>query len=458
MDFILTLAHIFVDEIAGGRSTVRVFILILLLIIFGIIFFISNKKKNKEQSRFKSYRGVMFCSILVLFLIGIGTQILLFNKSGIEQTDFAVFFNHREITSSTITHTHVLKSVAYKIAGTLGVSYEENIDIGAGIAPFIPDTVAYVSCIILLLIFTLQLYSAYRLFPVNDSRKYKIIWAIVFTLTQFVIIKAIIDGGIFSEKIIVWIFVEFLVLFQVNKLSKIYYSFLASIVITLAISGIFVLLSAIPAWQFEKRLFIECGVNIILMILMVYLSQKRIKRIDVLLGIFGIICMLPSILSGFSILTYRDIKIASNDNAIIGTYLSEPSYKEILSVGNLKYQIINSTTTIGGISDSLRILDNFEPVSLPWKTCLPSGINSISFLINSRQVPRLTSTSTNYFSFSIKKDTGGNNFYKGNLTVSTCIPRPLNLLNELGLSFGLEQWYIWNIRESDPIFNSKKFE
>jgi hypothetical protein len=155
---------------------------------------INNHKFNMQDTySSKKYLKYTIILILITFTIGLICEVLLRLKFGV--SIFTVFVSlNPNITSTSIIHTHIFKSVlGYTFTTILGVVVPSHVHTGESLFKYI-SPLAYVIFLTLPLIYVTSLISM-------DNRidLYKLIIAFAATLALI----GIVDGGIFSNPAII---------------------------------------------------------------------------------------------------------------------------------------------------------------------------------------------------------------------------------------------------------------
>ncbi len=192
-DIILILTYPFLEGSSQGKYLI-LFSVIGILLLFYPLFnqngAIANKiSKNLPQLSFEGqkYLKITILIMFITYLVGLSLEMWLRAKFGVSPFTIFVSFGQQASTTS-LTHSHILKSIFGSFIGFLGIQVPSDINTGLPLAQYL-SPVAYI------IFFAFPLVLITGLISLNGrSDLYKIILSFGITVS----IIGMLDGGLFS--------------------------------------------------------------------------------------------------------------------------------------------------------------------------------------------------------------------------------------------------------------------
>ncbi len=194
---ILTLTYPFLEGSSEGKSVILFMVtgsLLLFYPLFNEKGVIAKKISSIDSLKFNKQKYLKYTIIIVLitYLFGILLEIWIRTKFGVSLFTIFVSINH-SATSTSIVHSHVMKSVLGYFVSSSGVYVPSHINTGSSLAQYVTP-VAFITIIAFPLVYISGIIS------LNGRRDlHKAILA--FALTTSLI--GMLDGGIFSAPALV---------------------------------------------------------------------------------------------------------------------------------------------------------------------------------------------------------------------------------------------------------------
>ena len=442
--------HVLVNSFAGGRSGVKV---VLFFCYISLLGFIALAPKLEKLS-FKLTLRLAYISTIGALLLSAIAQTHFSYQYNLDQKDIAVVFNLGEISSTRLLHNHTFKGIIGSILNIFGKGTYENIDAGLPFVGIIPAFYFKIGGILFLTSIVSHLLYFKKIFPYKVDSWRNILFIIIYGICSFTLLKNIIDGGIFNYETGACIIVLGILLGSNSMWAKRYA--LSGLSIYLLIYTYFLYIGAFTSTiQYVLTLVHLLAITSILAVLSWIYASKNITRLQILLVAFTLLLIVPSFETDLDITNYRHIIIPKDTGAIVGMYKEKNNaqYKHLVDIGNLHlYHFFpgSQTTKVASILQNNNLLDNLNPVSVPWLDCFPQGkITTYSFTLLSKNKLGKDAYLNKDFLY-IKADPipkiDQNNWesYKIHATIKPCLPRHVNILEEGLKQMGTETFILTN--------------
>ncbi len=438
---LLICLHELLNVFASGRSPIRIYLffgyVFLLLSLIQRYVFVEKIEKffNTKLSRITLY------FLIITFVFNFFHFAYFAHSHNLPLNTYLIAGSGEEITSSRLVHNHMGKIVIAPLVALFS-DLVENADPGLGIYHFVSVYIALFYGVLVCICFVLVV----LLFTSRVVEEKKpILYTVLYAILSFTLIKSLIDGGLFTETAF---FALISFVFLIKKERNWYWFWLMVIGAFLVqfifyFFGFYTDLNEFNTHSFKSFVFITLIVS-----LLYYYLQKSLNRLSVLLFILSLIAVISVVLVGIlNTFMYRAVSFG-NGQAIVGLYSLPKKIKGTneFNVGNLKFYRIESTGKVGDVLDSENLLDNFNPVSVEWKTCFPkSQQQKISFVVDSKDQLLRDSFFDKMFVFKITKTTIPFR-YEAVAVIEPCVPRSLNVVDELLKQAGLHTYILSKIK------------
>ncbi len=440
--------HGIVNIFAGGRSNIKLygfFVYTILLCALAIIPAPKIKVKNKW----------LLTSVLAAFGYGLLILIYFLKKLGFGLFNFIITFNNSELSTTIITHNHVMKGVLGLLSGSIGNAVQEKVDTGWAFVGLIPAPLLIIAGILAIAASVLLILKYIEL--VKQQQKWHVLFIILYAIVSFSLIKNIIDGGIFNKETpIAMVALLFIIIPWKGKVKSVL-SQLSPFIIYLMLLLIIWVVKLNDTTNLARSLFQSLIFAVIFMAPLYIFLLKKVNRKGVLLTILALVMLyVPLALSVSSYLSLT--KPISNQSAYLGVYndIEDSQTKFIEQIENLKFYEFTPTAPYSASQLLLKnnLLDNIGPITIPWNNCLPaSGDEYVKFELASKEQLNTELKTSHRFGNIVKFEPQGqiNNLfrYKVILVADPCAPRSLNLMEALLKERGAKTFFVLDINQLD---------
>jgi hypothetical protein len=446
LDFIHALVNIF----AGGRSYTKVYLFLTFLV---VLFVISICVKTSNKKLAQTARSVLIAFLLIGHLLGLTLFFYFTNQFNFQSNDFILTFNNNEISSTQLTHNHLLKGSIGLTLSYLGMGYFESIDAGLPFVGLVPAILLWLGVITVLLCGVVSIaYFRYTISDRSNIRK-KVFYTLAFGLSSFSLIKSIVDGGIFST---VAIPISIAMLYGIYDWKKRGGLLLIPSVGYMLCAFILWKNNFLPGADNSIPSYLIAGFipSISIYILFYIEKQESPKRLHHLLLFFLAILLSWPIYTNLSgINDYRNLNA---EGGIVALY-DEGTQTEnhVNSIGKLNFYKIDSESTVGHITDEHGLLTSIYPVAIPWRTCVPTGAGetySFTLLAKNMFADKIYENDKkiiNRIDVSLTESSNGFFRYNLSITLEPCTPRHLNVIQEFLKTKLNEPFFMYNITQKN---------
>jgi hypothetical protein len=437
-----------INIFAGGRSASKVFLFLFYLLFLAVLAIFLKQQKRLVSVKQKIW---FLVSVIVGYALNFFSWIFLVKKFNMKLSDWALFFNQSEISSSGLLHNHNLKGCVGLVLKFLGFSGFENLDAGTAFLDILPTPLFLFAIIVIIFLLFWAVYFFTKSY--DPENKFKYFYLFFYAIITFSLIKNIVDGGIFNFEAFVSLAFFVLLLFGCQKKYRI---------ATIVLLGFYLLLNILfyifgffdqssAKQDFLMNLVSTLAYAALLSWLAYVIYRKKINRLAVLILILTLGLLFFPFLRDFSLWRYDYYKITPGNSAILATYnkIENDNYIPAGQVGALLIYKFTSDNTVlvKDIIEEQEILDNFYPLVFPYVNCLPHGLpdeyhfdliafDEIDFSKNKNSNVSLSSSL-------IKRDL---NYYLYNveMKIKPCLPRHINVIDEVLSEIGAQKVILLN--------------
>lgn len=436
----MPLIHSFVNIFAGGRSETKVF----LFFIYAIVIFLLYKfLKNRNL---KSFRWKWFgVSLISLYLYGLFLHIFYSTSIGIKITDFIITGNNAEISSSTLSHTHIAKGFIGILLSKLGFSDLTKVDAGVAYIGLLPNILFNIGSIILIVVLIQAIryfVSSYKKILINKNIRQKVFLILGYIIISFSIIKTSIDGGLLNYGFYIsTLFIIFFIMREKGRLGINHHYLIVLFSIIFLITSIFV--NSID--QSLGLLLSELAAITLLYEIILYLTEEKI-RLQFLIPV--IILFLGSWWQA----GIRDLEIYNYGQNIIVTnqafYVYDNDKKEV------EKKIENNEVSIHKIIEGMGKNESYLPVTAPGITCMEkSPAQTVTMdLLTKESIKNKIVGQKDFINFNNQPSIFYDKYWRTGFVInmSPCLPEPLSVVDGMIRASGIDTYIIVN-----PIFNDE---
>lgn len=437
--------HGITNTFAGGRSTSKVYAFLLYLAVLFLIAIFSSKFKLLRSKNLD--KKILIYSIGSLFLLGFLGLLYFFNKYGFVITDYVATFHNNEFSSTSIAHNHIGKGLIGYILSFFGYSHFEFIDAGHAFMGLMPRWFYILFGVNLLvsLIYTFIVF-----ITESSKRDIRILYILLYAILSFSVLEHTFDGGLFDPRVPILYILFAILLFGIPK-KKIRPIILVFILST-ALSFVYFKFKVISDEDTLKRIVLSIvsyfGVFIIPLIL---LHRKFERRTVWILYIFSFTLVLPFLFSIDNLKTYRSARI-DTESSYLAIYKTdkEVPFKILDKYGDLiLYEVPpGKFKNLGEMINNYGLLDNILPATVPWVTCFPMGLpRSLNFVLETNQPLTRLKYESKFVQADFLPISDFKNMkrYQGKIEMNGCLPRFVNVLEEVIKSLGTKTFILTNI-------------
>lgn len=209
-NLILSITYPFLEGSSEGKSVILFTVMGSILLLYPLFkseSFIGNKVSNIPILSFESqkYLKISIIIIFITYLIGLLLEIWLRAKFGVSPFTTFVSFGQGE-SSTSITHSHMLKSILGAFISAIGIYVPSQINTGISLSQYL-SSVVYVIFIMFPLVYFTGLISLS-----NRSDIYKVFLAFGITVSLI----GMLDGGLFSTPALIGLLI-LLTIYHIKK-------------------------------------------------------------------------------------------------------------------------------------------------------------------------------------------------------------------------------------------------
>ncbi|HBP27629.1 TPA: hypothetical protein DD445_02460 [Candidatus Nomurabacteria bacterium] len=427
------IAHSFVNIFAGGRSNIKVHLLILYFISISIFYFLFRKNTTVRPDW--KWFGI---TLLISYFYGLFLHIFYLLQNNLHLTDFIIIGNNKEISSSTIWHTHIAKGVIGQIFSFFDKTYLQTMDAGGAYIGLIPSPILLAGTMLFVALILQTIFyfiTSFKELLNNKNKRQKIFLIFGYSIISFSLIKTSIDGGILNPSFsISLIFITLFILRTKGKVILNYYYLISLAGILLLASSLYV-----DSFKYGSGIYISSIATLLLLYgILLYGSEEKIR-----LQFF--IPLLILFLSGWWVSSIRDREIYNYGKINLEQGKKIYIYNEEKEL--IENQILKENKKISSISKELNKNITYTPLTIPGITCiLKSPRQNISFELKTKEPIKNLSSSSDFIyiknsesSFNGKNWTTQVNFFMNN-----CTPEPLSIINGELLKNNINKYFIVN--------------
>lgn len=447
---IADVAQSLINIFAPGRSYAKVYLYIgyvLACIAIACVW----SKKNRVQHNVRA-------SALLLwgFIGGLALNCMSFFwyivRTGHSWDEYIVLFANNEISSTEFTHNHVFK-------GSIGIVFQlirggafTTLDPGVAYVGQLPTFFFALGLAWFVVMVASTLYCFYTNFPsVDFGVKKFLLYVALYTATTFVLLRNLLDGGLFDFATLpALVFLTLLLTSYRNRKGLIAVASLSMLAVVLHYAPYNI--SGLQSYVY-RSLAVTLLFSTLYFFLINTLVVQHQKRLRVLVGILFFAVCIGALNRGFGMLQYRHTAITP-EGAVIATHndLSNNSrFTQTGSIGDLRFYMFayatTSPATVGGLVDVSGFLDNHEPVTLPWVKCMPiDGAYRQSFIVTMRAPWTPTDHELVQVVEHIPLENTDDRYrYAVTLSMNPCLPLPQNIVQQFMKTQGIEEFAVTRI-------------
>ncbi len=462
-DYVGVVIHSIINTIAPGRSDSKPTFFFLYGIVLALIYIIfSTKKESKKLARAHIYLPfVLWSGIIGSFGLSLGTYLWFLAKHHLPYT-YTLIANNGTFTSTALLHNHFTKGALVFFTQFFSSSSIPNTDSGFALLGLVPQPVFFLQAL-LALIACVAVVAYYRtkLQYVHSLPLWRnISFSLLYGLSSFMVLKSVLDGGIFDSSAIPGLIFFIVICQQHKRIASISIVFLAGSLI------------ALMGWLYSTGYFtgdqdyvyhiytilVNGGVLAVF-----YLSfSNRHNRLYVLTTVLLLLFIFPQIKNYVSKNDYTD-EIVNKDGAWVSSYdrLLDDRFVDVGNVGRLHVYTYTPHS-----SDNIRILDlvkksgftdSYTPAVGIYSQCFPhAGLIATDFKIHATAPAQNLATATPLYRISLSSDAtqlGDVFVYQSTIYLPPCLPMSLASYVEVVQSIVPGPFFISNIlaNTNDPL-------
>ncbi len=425
--------HSFVNIFAGGRSDTKVFLFIAYLVVLLLFYKLVKNYKFIKNLKWKWFGY----SLGGLYLYGLFLHIVYIKILGLKITDFVITGNNGEISSSTLSHTHVAKGFVGIILSGFGYSDLSKIDAGGAYISLLPNILFYIGSIVLIFVLIQALCYFVSFFYqkiLNKNVRQKLFLIAGYIIISFSIIKTSIDGGLFNYGFLVGcLFVWLYILREKGKFTMARYYIVATlsllfIIISLCINNVDPGLGLLLASISSLSLLYE---------IILYASEEKIRLqflIPIIILFFG--SWWQTSVRDRSIYDYGQIVVEPTSYF----YTYDKDKKEVVK------NTIKNNLSIHDLIEKMNENESYLPITSPGLTCMEkSSAQELSMsLLTREQIKNTIVGQKDFISFNKRNSTQNGKYWVTdfNVSMNPCLPEPLSVIDGMIRKSGIKTYMI----------------
>ncbi|MFH1046711.1 MAG: hypothetical protein V1738_00245 [Patescibacteria group bacterium] len=449
---VFSLCHAVVNIFAGGRSVSKTWLFLAYVPLLLVVSLLVRERIQLKLRRCRSVLIAFFAGGLTLNLV---SYIMFIRRFGLSARDWVLVFSAGEMSSVGLLHNHVLKGSVGIVLSWFGFEQIENMDAGQAYLALLPHWLFWLGTAMTaaaLLLVALDYLFAWT----DDRRQYDLAGTTLYAILTFCLVKNMIDGGLFNPEAVVGL-AFFLAISYPRRSTKILaaIAILSYVVLLVLFQLIGFFAPSNQTWNGLMSVLIGLVAYALLLAPLYHRSiLGRWNRTGILLAVLAVSFLITAIASDLKTVRYGFTRIDDYDWAIVGLYdtVTAPQYEEYGRVGDLMFYKLtpDQPTTAAEVMSQHQLLDNFYPLAFPYRDCFPHGLNQIyEFTLITSQQLDITGWENQLVSIVQAEHLGnesGRNRYLVKLAIRPCIPRSINVVQEVLKELGAEPAIVLNIQ------------
>ncbi|MDD5165649.1 MAG: hypothetical protein PHG25_03930 [Candidatus Pacebacteria bacterium] len=466
-DYVSGILHALVNIIAPGRSDSKPIFFFSYGITIGFIYlFYYAKKDSVLVSKIKKYIPVsLWLSVSASFALSLGVYVWFMIKYHLPFT-YTLIAHNDTFTSTALLHNHFTKGALVFVTQFFASSGIANVDSGTALIGLVPQWIFFAQALVVLIaVISFVLYYRIVLGYIRSlTLTRNISFSLLYGLSSFMVLKSMLDGGIFDAVAIPSI-VFFVVLTVVHKKRVMWIVSTLSAVHIILMSWLYCTGYFSGDQDYVYHMYTILVDGAVLGVLYITFALQH-NRLYFLTALFLLIFMYPQV-KGYVVSTDYIDQPVSTDGAWVSSYkmLTDSRFTSVGEVGR-----VNVYSFVPSASDDIRVSDlvdmsgfisSYTPVTVIYDQCFPhtSFISSNMKVHSPVAVSSHLSTTTRLYGLSMTpyQDPGGTSqgMFEYNHTVSfaPCLPMQLASFVEVVRSLGLSTFFISDIQANtnDPL-------
>lgn len=390
MQELLLILHGFVDIFSAGRSDVKIILFCILLIISSTLFYWRKKRVHTKKM------GIMLvCALVILYGIGLSMHLSVLREHNLPIGEKIIMFDGDEISSSTISHTHELKSA---FGFLIQKVYPSFLYVDPGIA-----WSSHMNIWLSTLVLALTLCSLYAFFYLCNStlcKDYR--YYIVFFFVFFIALKNSIDGGVLNHEVVgtILFLCTVYIAHRLNNVERIGIACIIPLTVFVAMDGFYI------QRVFATYLFL-------LSLILIFFSKK------IFFKYLGACCIIGLIfVHSFGNIMHLRIAPEGDDGLIFAQY-EALDMSPVYQVGDLYVYQVNNMS-VREVENVFNVNQLYNQVKVEWRTCLPTTYKQYNFRVISQYRADEVIVVNNLPFFRLALYPQGNNLFTGELVIKSC--------------------------------------
>ncbi len=446
---------------AGEKSYVKTMLLLVYVAILGVTACLFVRHGKSGQKPVRKYGVFLAVSLAVSYLINLGSFLWFYIKYRFPLNEFVITMSGTDMSSTQFVHNHVMKGIVGTFAQFYKGGVYESVDAGVAFVGLLPQTlfiagaVAFLATLGAFFLHFRQSLSEH----LSTEKARPIMFIFLYGIASFVLLKNIIDGGLFDFAVLPSAFILFLLASRTRNVVA-HNAFALGSLAYVAIVSAFAFITASDGSVAPLFYFYRSIVAFVVLFVMYFILHCRAdRRLCVLLALGACSLLWYPIQSNLGVLKYEAAVVSPEDGAVVGSYAvpTGSSYVEMGRVGQLKFYKYTpeSDTMISEVLRENSLVNNFYPVSIPWNTCVPMD-NSLdySFMVRSLdEINVVGSSLVTLLKMELRDVRDGLYSYDVSIRTNGCMPRGLDVIREFFSSQGARTFFIYDISTGQYVYD-----
>ncbi|MEK7641868.1 MAG: hypothetical protein AAB365_02640 [Patescibacteria group bacterium] len=366
--------HSIVNVFATGRTGTKALIFMAYVIsVSGILYVRSKKTESTHTLRY--WKVFTATSALGAYVLNFFTYLWTMKLWHIPVFTYSLIYNNGSFTSFQFVHNHATKGAIAVLTQLLPEGVFGHLDAGTALLGIIPNALLSLQALLVLgcIIGIYGIWHAVLPRITALSSRRAVVYVAMLILSSFMVLKSLLDGGIFSFEAVVGLSFFF---FLISKGSTRARNTL------LVVNGAYFILLGLLYWVGYFATDSNYGyhnfsfVTILLVMTALYgIYEFGKTRLTMLVLMMAVIPLCVQVYNGLTVFEYRNISVEKDDIAYIFSYenLDIPGYTLRHSIGKINLYTFSprEPMAIADIIPHTGFADNMTPVSVAWKTCVP---------------------------------------------------------------------------------------
>ncbi|MEN9913281.1 MAG: hypothetical protein RLY66_689 [Candidatus Parcubacteria bacterium] len=446
--------HAVVNVFATGRTGVKAIVFFIYVFCVAAILYIRSNS-GITAGKLSFWGKMAIVSALGAYVLNFVTYLWMMKTWHIPTFTYSLVYDKGAFTSLQFIHNHVTKGVIAVFTQFFPEGFFGHLDSGTALLGIVPHSVFFVQAALVIVV-TVSIFMVWKhVSPQMNVMKPArgVLFGAVLAMSSFMVIKSLLDGGMLSFEAVIGMSFFILLVSGESSLAK---------KTLIGMNLAYIALLGVLYWFGYFALDINYGyhtfsaVTAFLCLTALYgLYSVGRTRLSVLVLIMALIPFGVQVYNGVDIFGYHAVSIDRGDTAYILSYndIGISGYVKRASIGSVSLYTVSpqESLTVGDIIPLTGFSGNTTPVSVAWKTCIPSAppTRYVFDLVAPHEIDAVSDTDQFYRMNAQLIQKYDNNLYHYEIVLNTnqCfVPQQIVFVQEV-LAKHFDRFAIYNIQQ-----------